>query len=141
MEYPYRKESEFYSVKEVDFSDLIGKKIVEVSGLKAQSTYVYFRTECGKEYGMVHHQDCCESVDVEDVDGSAEDLVNATVMDARVETRSLGDEGVEAREAYDSFTYTFYHIRTDRGYVVIRWYGSSNGYYSESVSFMLREQK
>ena len=36
----------------------------------------------------------------------------------------------------DSGTWTFYRIQTDKGVAVLRWLGTSNGYYGESVQFV-----
>jgi len=48
---------------------------------------------------------------------------------------SEGEPAVDP-EYDDSFTWTFYKFATIKGSVTLRWYGSSNGYYSESVSFV-----
>ena len=88
---------------------------------------------------MKHEQDCCESVYIEDINGDLNDLIGSPMLIADESFGSNDDkeEGVvdEAEEEYsdESFTWTFYRFATIKGYVDIRWYGSSHGYYSESV--------
>jgi len=64
-------------------------------------------------------------------------LVGSPILQAEESTNeNENPEGVDVDEEWrDSFTWTFYRIGTINGGVVIRWYGESNGYYSESVDF------
>lgn len=110
--------------------DLIGKTIISIDGMVKDSEEIIFTTKCGKKYKMYHHQDCCEYVYLEDVNGNVENLLNSEILRADVKTECEDDE-------YGSITYTFYTFATIKGYVDLRWNGSSNGYYSESVDFEL----
>ena len=80
---------------------------------------------------MWHNQDCCESVSIEDICGDVKDLIGSPIILAEESTNSED----HPREDYeDSYTWTFYRLQAAKGgLVVIRWYGSSNGYYGESV--------
>jgi len=78
-----------------------------------------------------HHQDCCESVVIDDINGDFEDL-NRTIL--LVAEERVSDEPEEGDKAYDSDTWTFYTFRSLKGSVDVKWHGSSNGYYSESVN-------
>lgn len=92
----------------------------------------------GGRFRLYHSQDCCESVRIEDINGNLEDLVGSPLIIAEEWSNSQEDpEGVTviATHCDDSFTWTFYRFATIKGYVTIRWYGESNGYYSESVDF------
>lgn len=113
----------------VGFDELRGKVITRIDHSSDQIT---FYCSDGTKFEMYHNQDCCESVEVEDICGNLDDLIGYPVLMAD-ESSSEGDC---IYKAYDeSCTWTFYNISTIKGSVSIRWYGTSNGYYSESVSF------
>lgn len=78
-----------------------------------------------------HKQDCCETVDIEDITGDPNDLVDSPLIMAEVVSNKT-DDGLS-----DSRTWTFYKFATVRGYVIVRWLGRSNDYYSERVDFEL----
>lgn len=81
-----------------------------------------------------HQQDCCESVCIEDIVGDLEDLQGEPLLLAE---EVDGEGPAPAEEDYvDSYTWTFYKFATRKGYVDVRWYGTSNGYYSESVDLV-----
>lgn len=79
-------------------------------------------------YVLYHDQDCCESVVVEEIVGDLSDLEGWPILVAREESNADGPELNE-----ESYTWTFYNFATFKGYVTIRFLGTSNGYYSESV--------
>jgi len=120
-----------------NITDLIGQTIKEIKGEKGDNTLDFIMND-GKIYSMYHCQDCCENVEVEDICGDLSDLINTPVINA-FEKSNINEnpEGIEPHEYEESFTWTFYTIQTVKGTVTIRWYGSSNGYYSEDVDFVL----
>lgn len=87
-----------------------------------------FTATDGRRWFTEHLQDCCESVDIEDVCGELDWLVGSPITQAEETSQDASDQG-------ESCTWTFYRIGTAKGLVVIRWLGISNGYYSEAVSF------
>lgn len=127
----------WYHDKEVDFSTMIGKTLVRA---EATDERVEFEDSDGNVYRMDHEQDCCESVRVESIVGDLQDLIGTPILMA--EMPSSDDQGPLVDPDFpsyvdDSFTWTFYKLATIKGYVDIRWYGTSNGYYSERVDFYL----
>jgi len=116
-------------MNDVEFKDLEGKKILAVTHIDDEIRFV---TDSGT-YKQYHYQDCCESVTVEEIIGDLADLIDETVVEARVEVNT--DEPSTDNDS-GSHTWTFYIIRTNKSTVTIRWYGTSNGYYSESVDFV-----
>lgn len=110
-------------------TDLIGKTIINIDKAEDEIT---FETSAGVKYKMYHYQDCCEKVSIDDVVGDLNDLIGSPILKAEETSNS---DNPKSGDHDESHTWTFYHLATIKGYVTIRWYGSSNGYYSESVSF------
>lgn len=110
---------------------ILGQTIVNI---KRQTHRLEFQMENGDVWAMFHIQDCCESVTLEDICGDLNDLIGTPLLVAYEET-SKTDPPADAWEPY-SYTWTFYRLATVRGSVTLRWYGTSNGYYSESADFV-----
>lgn len=134
----------------MSFETLKGKTISAIHGLEVGGERVRFETSDGKSYVMYHSQDCCESVEIEDIAGDVADLIGSEVLlaeevtsdklDAELQAKRDAEKAAEeAKGGYyygpESEMWTFYKLSTILGSVTIRWYGTSNGYYSEGVSF------
>lgn len=116
------------------FEDLQGKVLGDVENIDNEQ--LVFTLDTGEKYKLYHSQDCCESVTIEDINGDLSDLVNSPILMAEVATsENENPTGVKVPGHQESFTWTFYKLATIKGYVTIRWYGKSNGFYSEEVDF------
>jgi hypothetical protein len=142
-------------MKRVDINQLIGKTLLYVN-VDKELDEILFTCSDGTQYKMYHEEDCCESVIIEDINGDLNDLIGSPILIAEeVNSDKFAKEFENSFKLKDglndyawnyfnehgeskpeSFTWTFYKLATIKGYVDIRWYGQSNGYYSESVDFI-----
>ena len=125
-----------------EISELIGKTVVSID---KKDDELIFICATGEKYKMYHSQDCCENVSIEDICGDLDDLIGTPILKAEelsnYEPISEEDkQRTKDAEEWGSCTWTFYKIATIKGYVDIRWYGESNGYYSESVDFQKADE-
>ena len=116
----------------------------------------------GKEtFYLTHDQSCCERVWIEDICGDLKDLENTPIISAKEITNKPKSEELlgqtnyalekfnqrgqymheqfkefEDENASASSTWTFFKFRTIKGSVTVRFFGTSNGYYSESASLI-----
>ena len=111
------------------FSLLVGCHLIRIDAVRDSSKIIIELRYVTTTGTLVqnHQQDCCETVEVSDIDGDLSDVADSAVV--------LAEESVSPPlpEAKESETWTLYRLRTTKGDLTIRWLGSSNGYYSESV--------
>lgn len=132
-------------MREVPFETLLGKTL---STVIVGEDEIKFITDNNQSYIMNHYQDCCERVVVESVTGDVEDLIGSPITLAEEASNHYGSSE-QAKVMYalmptdpmpfadESWSWTFYKLATIKGYVDIRWFGTSSGYYSEAVSFSI----
>lgn len=146
-------------IKKAKFSDLLNQTLSKVDKCVNVS---YIAEYNGREYEyadhiifeipsalyvMYHDHDDSENVWLEEVIGDLDDLIGSPIIKASEDTNSFrsGDKKDVTMPNLDkgnssSYTWTFYNISTIKGTVTLRWYGGSNGYYSEAVDFVKIER-
>ena len=120
----------------MDIKVLEGKTLKDII---VSEDEILFKCTDGKKYKLYHWQDCCESVYIEDICGYIEDLIGSPILSADEVSddnyECAWERGFEGDRYPDSHTWTFYKISNTETDVTIRWFGESNGYYSEAVYF------
>lgn len=123
----------------------LGKEIVSIRGMEEGGIEIIIDfPDCSIR--LAHDFECCETVQIEDICGDVDDLIGSplTMIEEVVEDGDEDDENdhVSERILQDRmlsgddhiYRWTFYKFATVKGYVTVRWLGTSNGYYSVGVS-------
>jgi hypothetical protein len=125
-----------YKNKEQIIQSMIGRVFKKVD--KSDDELIFIPVNENESSVVFYHdQDCCETVRIEEIFGDLSDLENTPILDARED--SPDDPNVSkfyllTDETLDEYSYWyFYNFRTIKGSVTVRWFGSSNGYYSTEV--------
>jgi hypothetical protein len=140
----------------IDLKELKGKTLLYIR-VDDELDEILFTCNDGTQYKMYHEQDCCEAVTIDDINGDLNDLIGNPILIAeevsnddfvknfeesfKLEEGRNPDYEFSYKNEFgeskpESYTWTFYKLATIKGYVDIRWFGNSNGYYSESVEFV-----
>jgi len=110
---------------------LKGERLISVDGLKDGSEEVILKTASGRVFKMYHQQDCCESVQItrhSSFYGNADNPLEVHEAEEKIE------QNIPASESATRTTFII-NGGSYSGFF-IEWVGESNGYYSESVSFV-----
>lgn len=116
-----------------EIDELKGVVLDGIEGATIGSDEIIFISGNNK-WKLYHEQDCCESVELNDIIGDLRDIVGSEILNAYESSNEEPDFDA-LPHSDDSFTWSFYRITTIKGTVTFRWYGTSSGYYSESVDF------
>lgn len=112
------------------FADLAIKgmtfKEVYLNDKSFDNDAIIFVLDESNGYALTHLQDCCEGVYIESIDGDLSDLVGEPLV--------MAEEAYQEGESdWGTSTWSFYKFATTKGYVTVRFFGESNGYYSEEA--------
>lgn len=137
------KELKKSKTSDANFSELLGQTIIKIENIDNKMLIFYINDD--RQYLLSHDNECCESVSIEDITGNLDDLIDSPILLA-IEEVITPNEGIcpelngeHGGVDQEEERWTFYKLATIKGYVDIRWYGCSNGYYSVGVN--LKERK
>ena len=114
----------------------VGQRIIKVETQSDKSydpdrvSRIYFYCESGDVYEMYHNQDCCEDVYLEEGKEDLGKLLGEEILTAEVSTNCDGLNGIH----YEKELWTYYKFTTSKGYIDLRWFGKSDGYYAVDVN-------
>ena len=111
------------SIEVNSFDYIVGKTPTKID---YSDNSITFDFDDNSRLCMYHSQSCCEEVYIESIVGDLNDLIGHPILLAEERTK-------DSDNSYGCELWTFYCIRNVKTSVDIRWYGSSNGYYSVSV--------
>lgn len=107
-----------------EFSEATGHKLLDV---RYTSEELLLFTD-GGTFVLYHEQDCCEHVVLDQTSGFTTTCLGEQIVSAGYVSSEGGDT------EWGTETWTFYRVETNSMSLDIKFHGSSNGYYSESVS-------
>lgn len=124
-------------MRQPELSVLIGKTLTSVTN---DNKEIVFCCSDGSEYKLFHNPGriCLEytlarfGATIDDIDGDFDDLVGSPIIMAEEVSNDTSDERYRDE---DRVRWTFYKFATVKGYVTVRWFGTSE-YYSSSVEFI-----
>jgi len=117
----------------IGIGKLVGKELKSINVCREEnSNYIELVSKGASSYYIFHDPSCSENVYIESIVGDINDLIDTPIILAEVSSNTIDP----AKGEDLSYMWTFYRFRTVKGNVDIRWYGESNGYYSEEVDIV-----
>jgi hypothetical protein len=88
----------YYYDQSISIESLLGQTITQINKIRDDGDELHFHMEDGTIVKMLHQQDCCESVYIEDICGDLQDLVGFPLVRAEEPSSLAGfqDEPGEA---------------------------------------------
>lgn len=121
-------------IEVIQYNELLGSTVIATHVEKGDGDVILLDLKDGRTVKLYHQSDCCESVSIEDITGDLLDLVGEPLIMAEMVTNN---ELPDKEEGSESYTWSFQKFGTIKGTVTIRWYGESNGYYSETADMSI----
>lgn len=117
-------------------NDLFGRKIESVEGCYKGSNFMKIKFTDGISV-VFQPSNLCANVEIDDVNGDPQGMVGHLIKKVEV----VSNKQFSAKDEYTkNYLWTFYKFATLDGYIDIRWYGTSNGWYSEEVLWTILDE-